>query len=72
MSSDRCRLESNSNETAYKRNRKKSVIFLVLLAVILLATILVSMWAGSYDTPLNELLKGIIGRKLTKELKREL
>ena len=68
MSSDRCRLESNSNETAYKRNRKKSVIFLVLLAVILLATILVSMWAGSYDTPLNELLKGIIGKSSDQKI----
>ena len=68
MSSDRCRLESSSNETAYKRNRKKSVIFLVLLAVILLATILVSMWAGSYDTPLNELLKGIIGKSSDQKI----
>lgn len=68
MSSDRCRLESNSNETAYKRNRKKSVIFLVLLAVILLATILVSMWAGSYDTSLNELLKGIIGKSSDQKI----
>ncbi len=62
MSSDRCRLENSGNETAYKRNQKKSVVFLVCLAVILLATILFSMWAGSYDTPLNELLRGMIGK----------
>lgn len=68
MSSDRCRLESSSDETAYKRNQKRSVIFLVLLAVILLATILISMWAGSYDTPLNELLRGIIGRSSDQKI----
>lgn len=68
MSSDRCRLESSSDETAYKRNQKRSVIFLVLLAIILLATILISMWAGSYDTPLNELLRGIIGRSSDQKI----
>lgn len=68
MSSDRCRLESSSDETAYKRNQKRSVIFLVLLSVILLATILISMWAGSYDTPLNELLRGIIGRSSDQKI----
>lgn len=68
MSLDRCRLESSSDETAYKRNQKRSVIFLVLLSVILLATILISMWAGSYDTPLNELLRGIIGRSSDQKI----
>ena len=62
MSSDRSRLENSGRDGAYRKNQKKSVFFLIILAIILVLTVLFSMWAGSYDTPLKELILGIFGQ----------
>ena len=59
MSSDKSKLENNVNDTAYRKNQRKSVFFLIILAAVLVFTVLFSMWAGSYDTPLKELILGI-------------
>ena len=48
-------------DTLYKRNKIKSISFLAILGVILLISILLSLCAGSYETPIGELIKGIFG-----------
>ncbi len=48
-------------KTIYEIHRGKSIRFLILLAVALVAVFLLSLGAGSYDTPIWELLKGILG-----------
>ena len=61
MNSVRSKLESNGIDELYRKNQIKSVTFLVFLAILLLATILLSLCAGSYETPLVELVKGVFG-----------
>ena len=61
MNSVRSKLENNNIETLYKRNKRKSVSFLIFLSCALLLTILLSLRAGSYETPIKELVKGIFG-----------
>ena len=51
----------NNIDTLYKRNKIKSISFLALLSVILLLAVLLSLCAGSYETPIGELIKGIFG-----------
>ncbi len=52
---------SGNKLSAYTRNQRKSVCFLILLAIALVAGFLFSLRAGSYDTPVAELVKGIFG-----------
>ena len=52
---------SNGLEELYKKNKRKSIAFLIILGGILLLTILLSLRAGSYETPVGELIKGIFG-----------
>ncbi len=54
-------LPSGSELSAYSRNRRKSICFLLLLTVGLGIVFLLSLGAGSYDTPLGELIKGVAG-----------
>ena len=66
MNSDRLPLENKTEEhladSLYLRNQRKSRLFLALLAVILLLSLVLSLWAGSYETPVAELLRGIFGK----------
>lgn len=48
-------------DALYRKNTVKSILFLVGLGVLLLVTALLSLRAGSYDTPVAELIKGIFG-----------
>lgn len=48
-------------DPAFHRNRVRSLIFLAVLAVVLVLTILLSLRAGSYETPVSELIRGIFG-----------
>lgn len=48
-------------DPAFRRNRVRSLIFLAILAVVLVLTILLSLRAGSYETPVSELIRGIFG-----------
>ena len=48
-------------DAAYHRNQVKSLCFLALLAVVLVAAALLSLRAGSYETPLAELVRGVFG-----------
>lgn len=61
MNSVRSKLENKGSNEDYRRNREKSVRFLAVLSGVLLVTILVSLRAGSYETPVGELIKGIFG-----------
>ena len=50
------------------KNRTRSVAFLAALTVILIAAILLSLRAGSYNTPIVELIKGIFGKAADKKI----
>lgn len=52
----------------YRKNRIKSISFLVVLSGVLLLTVLLSLRAGSYETPVLELLKGIFGQSADKKI----
>lgn len=55
-------------DAAYHRNQVKSLCFLALLAVVLLAAALLSLRAGSYNTPLAELVRGVFGRATDEKI----
>ena len=62
MSLARSRLESNEFNQDYHRNQVRSVVFLLALMIILIIAIVLSLCAGSYDTPLAEIIRGILGK----------
>ena len=68
MSSVRSKLENNGIDALYRKNRVKSISFLIILSVILVATILLSLCAGSYETPILELVKGVFGVSADKKI----
>ena len=61
MNSVRSQLVNKGIDEAYRRNRRRSIRFLLILSLVLGATVLLSLRAGSYETPLGELCKGIFG-----------
>ena len=61
MNSVPSKLENNGIDELYRKNQVKSVSFLIILSGILLLTVLLSLRAGSYETPVGELIKGIFG-----------
>ena len=68
MNSVPSQLENKGIEGAYHKNQVKSIAFLAGLACLLLLTILLSLRAGSYETPIAELLKGIFGMSADKKI----
>ena len=60
MNSVPSKSENNLDEL-YRKNRVKSISFLVILSGVLVLTVLMSLRAGSYETPIGELIKGIFG-----------
>ena len=68
MNSVRSKLEKNNVDELYHRNQVKSISFLVVLSGVLLLTILLSLRAGSYETPIRELIKGIFGMSADKKI----
>lgn len=62
-------LPSESNfDTAYRRNQVKSISFLILLTGLLCGAFVLSLCSGSYDTPIGELLKGILGMSADRKI----
>jgi len=61
MSSVPSKSENNSIDALYRKNQVRSVTFLVFLGVLLVAAVLLSLRAGSYETPVAELIRGIFG-----------
>ena len=60
--------DSNHIDTLYRKNRVKSIGFLIVLGATLLVTVLLSLRAGSYDTPIGELVKGLFGLSDDKKI----
>ena len=60
--------EHNGFDPLYRRNQIKSISFLIALSVILLFSVLLSLRAGSYETPVSELVKGIFGASSDKKI----
>ena len=58
----------NNIDQLYRKNQVKSISFLVILGGVLLLTILLSLRAGSYETPIGELVKGIFGLSADKKI----
>lgn len=62
MSSASSPLGSKHPASDYHRNQVRSVTFLVALAAVLVIAVLLSLRAGSYDTPIGELVRGVFGK----------
>ena len=62
MNSDLSQSANNDSGTAYRRNQLKSCCFLGILFLSLLIALVLSLRAGSYNTPIAELVKGIFGK----------
>ena len=60
--------DSNHIDTLYRKNRVKSISFLIVLGATLLVTVLLSLRAGSYETPITELIKGLFGLSDDKKI----
>ena len=60
--------ESNHIDSLYRKNQIKSISFLAVLSVLLLMAVLLSLRAGSYETPVAELIKGIFGKSADKKI----
>ena len=61
-------LGNKENLSDYRKNELRSISCLVLLTVFLLLSILLSLRAGSYNTPVTELIKGIFGKSADKKI----
>ena len=61
-------LGNKQNLTDYRRNEIRSITFLIFLVAFLLLSILLSLRAGSYNTPVAELIKGIFGKSADKKI----
>ena len=61
MNSVPSKLENNNMDALYRKNQVKSISFLIVLSCTLLLAVLLSLRAGSYETPVGELIKGIFG-----------
>lgn len=68
MNSVPSKLENNSIDALYRKNQVKSISFLIILSGVLVLTILLSLRAGSYETPMGELVKGIFGRSADRKI----
>ena len=62
------KLENNGVDGLYRKNQAKSIGFLIFLAGLLLLSVLLSLRAGSYETPVTELVKGIFGLSADKKI----
>ena len=68
MHTVRSRLEDKGIDEAYRRNRIRSISFLIILSILLVVAVLLSLCSGSYDTPMGELIKGIFGMSSDKRI----
>ena len=53
---------------SYDWHRGRHTAFLLVLAAALVCAVLVSLWCGSYETPLPELVRGVFGRAADKSV----
>lgn len=57
-------------DPAFHRNRVRSLTFLAILTLALVVAILLSLRAGSYETPVSELIRGIFGAAHDENINR--
>jgi len=62
MSLERLPLENELPGSDYRRNQIRSMIFLIGLFLLLVFAFMLSLRAGSYNTPIVEMIKGIAGK----------
>lgn len=55
-------MNSVKSQSGNRPSQVKNITFLLIMAVVLIGTSLFALRAGSYETPLLELVKGIFGR----------
>lgn len=60
--------EKNNIDELYRKNQVKSIRFLIVLGAVLLLVVMLSLRAGSYETPIGELIKGIFGMSVDKKI----
>ena len=68
MNSVHSKLEHNEIDELYHKNKVKSIRFLVILVGLLVVSILLSLRAGSYETPILELVKGVFGASSDRKI----
>lgn len=68
MNSVPSKLENNNNDALYRKNQIKSIFFLFILSGVLVLAILLSLRAGSYETPIEELIKGVFGQSSDRKI----
>ena len=68
MNSVPLKSENEHIDSLYQKNQRKSIWFLIGLTVLLLAAMVLSLRAGSYETPIAELVKGIFGVSSDKKI----
>lgn len=56
------KLPTHGEDLLFKRNRQRSIWFLAGLFALLIGAFLLSLRAGSYDTPVSQLILGVFGR----------
>ncbi|MBQ7331454.1 MAG: iron ABC transporter permease [Oscillospiraceae bacterium] len=61
-------LEHKEIDQAYRKNQVRSISFLAVLTGVLLVAVLLSLRAGSYETPMGELLKAIFGMSSDRKI----
>ena len=67
MNSVPSKLENNM-DGLYRKNQLRSISFLLILAIVLVISVLLSLRAGSYETPVGELIKGIFGMSADRKI----
>lgn len=56
------KLPTHGEDQLFKRNRQRSIWFLIGLFMLLIGAFLLSLRAGSYNTPISQLILGVFGR----------
>lgn len=62
MNSEPSQLENDLPDNTYRKNQVRSITFLVILLLVLVGAFLLSLRAGSYNTPIGELIRGVFGK----------
>lgn len=62
------KLPKHGEDQLFKRNRQRSIWFLIGLFVLLIGAFLLSLRAGSYNTPISQLILGVFGRSADEKI----
>lgn len=62
------KLSTHGEDQLFKRNRQRSIWFLAGLFVLLIGAFLLSLRAGSYNTPISQLILGVFGRSSDEKI----